>query len=114
MKQIQVIGTKKCQDTNKALRFFKERGIKVHFLDLNEKGLSRGEIRNICRKGNTEDLIDKESKEYKSRNLQYMVFDPEEELLEHPLIIKTPVVRLGSDSVIGYNPEGWKKLAQKE
>ena len=35
---IQIFGTKKCNDTKKAERFFKERGIKYQFIDLREKG----------------------------------------------------------------------------
>lgn len=38
---IQVFGLKKCSDTNKAIRFFKERNIKIQFVDLSEKGLSK-------------------------------------------------------------------------
>lgn len=113
MDQVQVIGTKKCQDTNKALRFFKERSIKVHFLDLNEKGLSKGELRNISSRIPLENLIDTESKEYKNRNLQYMTFDIEDELLVHPLLIKTPIVRSGSVAILGYKPDQWKKISSK-
>ena len=39
---IQVFGTKKCNDTKKAERFFKERCIKYQFIDMKEKGLSKG------------------------------------------------------------------------
>ncbi len=41
---IQIFGTKKCNDTKKAERFFKERGIKYHFVDMKEKGMSKGLI----------------------------------------------------------------------
>ena len=33
---IQIFGTKKCNDTKKAQRFFKERGIKFQFIDMAE------------------------------------------------------------------------------
>ena len=46
---IQIFGTKKCNNTKKAERFFKERGLKIHFRDLTEKGLAAGELQNICR-----------------------------------------------------------------
>ena len=39
---IQIFGTKKCNDTKKAERFFKERGIKYQFIDMKEKGMSKG------------------------------------------------------------------------
>jgi Spx/MgsR family transcriptional regulator len=106
---IQIIGTKKCNDTKKAERFFKERGIKFHFKDLNEKGLTKGELDNITRKISLDDLLDKEGKQYKKRNLEYMVYDTEEELLNDPLLLKTPIVRNGNDVTLGYQPDIWKK-----
>jgi len=106
---IQIFGTKKCNDTKKAQRFFKERNIKFHFRDLTEKGLSNGELQNISRVISLDDLLDKESKQYKKRGLQYMVFDIEEEILEDPLLLKTPIVRNGKDATIGYQPDVWKR-----
>jgi len=106
---IQIIGTKKCSDTRKAQRFFKERGIKFHFRDLAEKGVSQGELDNIKRVFETEDLIDKEGKQYKKRNFEYMKYNVEEELLEDPLLFKTPIVRNGTKVTIGNQPEIWKQ-----
>ncbi len=105
---VQIFGTRKCNDTKKAERFFKERGIQVHFRDLAEKGVSPGELENIKRVFPPEELIDKEGKQYKKRNLQYMVYDLETELLEDPLLFKTPIVRYEGDVTIGYEPEVWK------
>ncbi|MCF8261788.1 MAG: arsenate reductase family protein [Melioribacteraceae bacterium] len=105
---IQIFGTKKCSDTKKAERFFKERGIKPHFRDLNEKGIAPGELKNISAKIDLEDLIDREGKQFKKRGMQYMVFDPEEELLSDPLLLKTPIVRNGQNATIGYEPDVWK------
>jgi arsenate reductase len=104
---IQIIGTKKCRETQKAERFFKERRINYHFKDLSEKGLSQGELRNITQKVPLEELIDRDGKRYKDRGLSYMVFNIEEELLNDPLLIKTPVVRNSSLSTVGYKPAIW-------
>lgn len=106
---IQIIGTKKCNDTKKAERFFKERGIKFHFRDLNEKGLSLGELENIMRVFDADELIDREGKEYKKRNLEFIIHDVEEELLNYPLLFKTPIVRNGSKVTIGNQPDVWKE-----
>lgn len=106
---IQVIGTKKCKDTQKADRFFKERKIQFHYRDLNEKGLTKGELENIMRVVSLEELIDKESKHYKDRGIQYMVFDIEEEILSDPLLLKTPIVRNEKFITIGYKPDIWKE-----
>ena len=104
-----IYGTKKCNDTKKAQRFFKERNIQFHFRDLGEKGLAKGELNNITSKIQIEDLIDKESKQFKKRGLEYMVYNIEEELLEDPLLLKTPIVRNGNLFTIGNELETWKK-----
>ena len=105
---IQIIGTRKSNDTRKAERFFKERNIPYQFRDLSEKGISKGELNNIKRSIPVEDLIDKESPEYKKRNMRFMVFDIEEELLNDPLLFKTPIVRNGLEATAGHTPEIWK------
>ena len=105
---VQIFGTKKCKNTQKALRFFKERGVQVHFVDLTQKKLSAGELRNVSRSVPLEDLIDKECQEYKKKNLAYMSFDLEETLLENPMLLKTPIVRSGQKSTVGHDPDGWK------
>lgn len=106
---IQVFGTKKCRDTQKAERYFKERGIPFHFRDLTEKGLAKGELENITRSVPLEELIDKEGKQFKKRGLEYMVYNVEEELLADPLLLKTPVVRNEGKATVGYDPETWKE-----
>ena len=105
---IQIIGTKKSSDTRKAERFFKERRIPYQFRDLKEKGISKGELENIKRIISADDLIDKEGPEYKKRNLSFMVFDIEEELLNDPLLLKAPIVRNGNIATVGYVPDIWK------
>ncbi len=104
---IQIIGTKKCRDTQKAERFFKERRIPFHFRDLSEKGLTKGELDNITQKISPEDLLNTESKVYKDKGMMYMKFDVEEELLSQPLLIKTPIVRFEKFFTVGYHPEVW-------
>ena len=111
---IQIIGTRKCNDTRKAERFFKERGLSVHFVDLNERGLSAGELENISRVVGEESLLDRESKLYSRRGLEYMIFDIVEELLRHPLLLKTPVVRCGKEVTVGYVPETWKTWLEQD
>lgn len=111
---IQIIGTKSCSETRKAERFFKERKIAFHFRDLNEKGLAKGELDNITRVFPMGDLIDREGKQFKKRNMKYMVFNIEEELLNDPLLLKTPIIRNGREVTIGYEPEIWKKWIEEK
>ncbi len=108
MPNIQIFGTLKNNETKKAIRFFKERGIKFHIIDLREKNLAKGELENISRKIPLEELLDKDGKEYKKRNLAYMKFNIEEEILEDSLLVKMPIVRNGKEATIGYQPEIWE------
>lgn len=110
---IQVFGTKKCSDTNKAIRFFKERGIKFQFIDLNEKEITKGELNSITKNISLEDLIDTAGKQFKKRNLQFMSYNLEEELLSDPLLFKTPITRLGNESALGIATEKWKSWIEK-
>ena len=105
---IQIFGTPKCKETRKAERFFKERRVRIQMIDLREKGLSPGEWRAITAIIPPEDLIDTEGKRYGDRNLAYMKFDIEEELLDDPLLLKTPIVRYGRRVTVGYQPDLWK------
>jgi arsenate reductase-like glutaredoxin family protein len=104
---IQIFGTKKCPDTRKAERYFKERRIPFHFRDLSEKGVSGGELEKIKQKIPLEDLIDKKGRQYLKRNLQYKVFDIETELIADPLLFKTPIVRNGDKVTAGCQPQVW-------
>lgn len=105
---IQIFGIKKCQDTRKAERFFKERGIKYQFIDLTVKGLSKGELKSISQHIRLDDLINKEGKEYQKMHLKYMLHDIAEALLNNPLLFNTPIVRNGASATIGYQPDIWK------
>jgi arsenate reductase len=106
---LQVIGTNKCRDTRAALRFFRERRVKFQFIDLAQRGLSRGELERVRDAVGLEGLVDTEGQEYRRLNLRYMKFDILEKLLECPLLLRTPVVRDGPRATVGYQPEVWKQ-----
>ena len=104
---IQIFGTKKCTDTRKAERYFKERKIKYQFIDLNKIGLSKGELQSVKAAVGLTNLINKESKDYERLNLRYIVHNTEEILLDNPQIFKTPIVRNGRLATVGYHPDTW-------
>lgn len=105
---IQIFGKSKCFDTKKAERYFKERGVKYQSIDILSKGLSKGEFVSVCNAlGGFMALIDKTTKDYCM--LQYLSSEDQiEKLMETPKYYKTPIVRNGSKSTIGYSPEIWK------
>lgn len=108
-----IIGTKKCRETQKAERYFKERRVPFHFRDLNEKGLSKGELENITTVLDIDEIFDENSDRYKKLNMQYMVFDKFTKLLDDSLLLKTPVVRNGKKCTVGYEPDTWKKWIEE-
>ena len=109
---VQIFGTKKCQDTRKAERFFRERGRAVHMVDLAQKGMSPGELRNVAaRVGGFEALIDREGKRYVDKGLKYAApTGPriEQILIADPLLLRTPIVRSGNRATVGYAPDVWQ------
>lgn len=108
---IQIFGTKKCADTRKAERFFKERGIKYQFIDMKEKGMSKGEFTSVAQvNGGLENMINWECKDKDMLALiKYIANEDKlEKVLENPQVIKTPVVRNGKQSTLGYQPDIWK------
>ena len=108
---IQIFGTKKCNDTKKAERYFKERGIKFQYIDMKEKGMSKGEFTSVAQaNGGMENMLNPDCKDQDALALiKYSVKDEMlNKILENPQVIKTPVVRNGKQSTIGYQPEVWK------
>jgi arsenate reductase-like glutaredoxin family protein len=109
---IQIFGTKKCNDTKKAERFFKERGIKYQFVDMKEKGMSKGEFNSVAQaNGGLENMINWDGKDKDLLALIKYIADEDklQKVMENPSVIKTPVVRNGKLSTLGYQPEIWKK-----
>ena len=107
---IQIFGTKKCADTRKAERWFKERRIPVHLVDLHDKGLSPGELRSVAARVGIESLIDREGTRYRDKGLRAAApTGPrvEQILLDDPLLLRTPIVRNGREATIGFEPDVW-------
>ena len=108
---IQIFGTKKCNETKKAERFFKERGIKYQFIDMKEKGMSKGEFNSVAQaNGGLQNMINWDGKDKDLLALMQHICDEDklEKVLENPQVIQTPVVRNGKQSTLGYQPEIWK------
>jgi len=112
---VQIFGTRKCADTRKAERWFKERNIRVQSVDLSHKGLSPGELRSVANRLGAEALIDREGARYRDQGLKFAApTGPriEQLLLGDPLLLKTPVVRWGKEATVGYCPEAWEAAAK--
>jgi arsenate reductase-like glutaredoxin family protein len=115
---IQIFGTQKCRDTQKALRFFKERRVEVQFRDLTIKPPSPGELDDMAAAlMGSEAMLDTECAAAKERGLSYMDYDAREELLADPRLYKTPLVREGKGSaakvVVGFDEKALKDMLNR-
>lgn len=108
MADLQIFGFKNCSETKKAERYFKERRIAFHSINMDEKPLSVGELRSILNSVTPDELLDTEGKEYRRLQLQYMQFDPIDKIIENPRLIRTPIVRRGKVATVGFRPDVWK------
>jgi arsenate reductase len=105
---IQIFGTSKSRDTQKAIRFFKERRAPFQFIDLAEKAMSRGELESVARSVPLDRLIDREGSLFGKLGLEYQEFDTAEKLLENPLLFKMPVVRDKNRATAGLAEDIWR------
>jgi arsenate reductase-like glutaredoxin family protein len=110
--EVQVFGTKKSADTRKALRFFAERRIKTHFVDLNERSASLGELTRFAQKFGVGALIDTRSPRYAELGLTSARYSDERwltQLVDEPLLLRTPLVRCQQRLTIGAAEDRWRE-----
>jgi len=108
--EVQLFGTQKSTDTRKALRFFKERRVKVHFVDLKVRAASKGELTRFAQKFSVEALLDRESKRFANLGLgtaQYSEKKWLELLADEPLILRVPLVRWQNKLTVGLAEGEW-------
>ncbi|MEA1960855.1 MAG: arsenate reductase family protein [Bacillota bacterium] len=108
---IQIFGVKKCFDTKKAERYFKERNIKFQYIDLSQKSFSKGEFESVKAATGLNELINQKAKEYKKLNLDKIGNSSmrEEILFNHSQLFNTPIVRNGKWATVGYKPDIWEE-----
>jgi arsenate reductase-like glutaredoxin family protein len=108
--EVQIFGTKKSADTRKALRFFAERRVKTHFVDLAERTASRGELSRFAQKFGVRSLLDTQSRQFADLGLAHASLSPErwlEKLVEQPLLLRQPLVRSGDHFTVGLDEAAW-------
>ena len=114
---VQVFGFKDCQDTRKALRFFAERRLPVHFVDLAERPASRGELRRFAERFGAAALVDRESPRFRALGLHVAGDSPQRLLdraLVEPRLLRTPLVRGGARVAVGHAPADWQAWIDAE
>ena len=110
--EVQLFGVKKSAETRAALRFFAERRIKTHFVDLNERAASLGELRRFGQKFGAPALVDPTSKRFAELGLRTARLSDErwlEKLTVEPLLLKLPLVRCQNLLSVGSAEATWKE-----
>jgi arsenate reductase len=114
--EVQIFGVRKSADTRKALRFFSERRIRTHFVDLMEKPASLGELRRFAQKFGVMLLVDKDSKRFAELGLRYAQLSDDkwlQKLSEEPLLLKIPLVRNANQLSVGADEGTWKGWTER-
>jgi len=114
---VQVFGFRDCQDTRKAQRFFAERRIAIHFVDLDERPASKGELRRFAERFGPAALVDREGARFKSLGLRVAGDSPPRLLdraLTEPRLLRTPLVRNGGKVTVGHAPTDWQAWLDAE
>jgi len=110
-----MFGLKKNAATRAAERFFKERRVKIHFVDLAAKPISKGELARFVQKFDLNALLDLEGKAYERSNLAYLRTTEEgiiAKVIETPELLRLPLVRGGKVLTVGEDPEGWARMLE--
>ena len=108
---VQIFGTRKSSDTRKAQRFFSERRVQVHFVDLAERAASLGELRRFAQRFGVRALIDREGRRYQELGLSTAMLSDErwlDVLVDEPLLLRMPLVRHGNQLTVGLAEDEWR------
>jgi arsenate reductase-like glutaredoxin family protein len=109
--EVQVFGIRKSADTRKALRFFSERRIKTHFVDLAERSASRGELTRFAQKFGVDALLDGSSLRFRDLGLTHARLNDDQwlaRLVDEPFLLRLPLVRCGNRLTIGVDEDAWR------
>jgi arsenate reductase (glutaredoxin) len=113
MQSVQIFGVKSSPDARAAERFFKERRVQIHLVDLAQKPMSPGEIKRFVDRFGLLGLVDTDGKAYADAGLKYLkVSDAEllRKIEEQPKLLKLPLVRCGNRICIGRDENGWARM----
>jgi arsenate reductase-like glutaredoxin family protein len=113
MQNVQIFGLKNSQETRAAERFFKERRMPLHLVDLAQKPMSPGEIKRFVDRFGILGLVDAEGKAYADSGLKYLKVSDAEllgKIEQQPKLLRLPLVRCGKRLSIGRDENGWREM----
>jgi arsenate reductase len=110
---VQIFGTEDSQATRAAIRFFKERRMTVHLVDIRRKPMAAGELRRFVDRLGAAALADREGKAWVDAGLGYLRMDDAElaaRLLADQRLLRIPLIRFGNAFAAGGDPVAWRAL----
>lgn len=114
MGDVQLFGLAKSKTTRKAQRFFKERRVPFHFVDLERRAPAPGELRKWVQRFGVEALLDQSSRSYVEQGLRYVSASEEDwirRIVADPTVLRLPLARCGKDLAVGDDPQAWQRFA---
>lgn len=110
---VQIFGRDDSKDTRAAVRFFRERRIDVHVVDLRKRPMAAGELRRFVERLGARALADTDGKAWRDAGLGYLRMDDAElaeRLLADQRLLRLPLVRGGNRLAAGRDEPGWKAI----
>jgi arsenate reductase (glutaredoxin) len=115
--EVQIFGLKNSSDTRAAERFFSERRIKIHMVNLTERPMSPGEINKFIQKFGLNNILDTAGKAYADANLEFLIVSDAgmlERIAQEPRLLRLPLVRAGKHFSVGRMETEWKAWLEAE
>lgn len=112
---VQIFGLESDQGTRAAMRFFKERRVTIHLVDLRKKPIALGELRRFVERLGARALLDEAGRAYRDGGLGYLRMTDDEivgRLLADARLLRLPLVRAGNQVVAGRDEAAWKRLLE--
>jgi arsenate reductase (glutaredoxin) len=112
--QVQVFGRNDSPTTRAAVRFFKERRVQVHVVDLARHPIAAGELRRFTERLGAAALADADGRAWRDAGLGYLRMDADElaaRLLADQRLLRLPLVRAGNMFAAGRDEAGWQRMA---
>jgi arsenate reductase len=110
--EVQIFGARKSADTRKALRFFAERRVKTHFVDLAERAASVGELRRFVQRLGVPAILDRESRRFAELGLGYASYSDDgwvEKMADEPMLLRIPLTRYANKLTVGLAEDEWRE-----
>jgi arsenate reductase-like glutaredoxin family protein len=108
---VQLFGYEDSQPTRAALRFFKERRVAIHFVDLRQRSIAPGELRRFTERLGAQNLLDPTSKPFRDQGLGYLALDEQgivARVLANPRLLRLPLARHGNHVTAGPAEATWR------